>query len=309
MRSCEEPTEAGAEGFSRRQFFVRLGGGLAGVTLASLGLEVRPSHAAPPGPIYVRQLLRRISDKGCDPSHGIRVGLPNDHPVISLRDVARRYYACPVDYCFPLGFTGRQEAPAVGLTLTLIGSNFTCGGMAEIRLTSDIPQDSRDFSLPVQPDGTFTTVLSVNCSSQAMAGYVVQATDTATGRRSELLHGQYSCVPPVITPPSPPPSPPPAPVSPSITVSQNSGVFTVMGTGFLPKHDVVVRIVDKQTFQSNFPPGAHTSSDAGGKINFPINGIPCYPSRQLVFTATDGRSNSQDLTGFLWSNPVTLACQ
>lgn len=300
MHGNEEPSQAGAEGCSRRQFFARLGGGLAGVMLASLCLDVRPSPAAPPGTISVRDLLRRIGPRGCDLTRGIRAGLPADHPVISLRDVARRYAGSVVNFCQPLGFAVRTEAAAGGgLMAYLTGSNFTGSGMAAIHQTSDIARDDRDFSIPVQPDGTFTSVVNLGCSAPGLALYGLQATDTATGRRAGPINGQYTC------PQSPPPPPPPAP--PSISVSRQGATFTLTGSGFLPNHTLLIRVVDPATFAGNY---YNTSSDGAGKLNFSLT-PPCPPSGQLACSASDSRSvpTSQDHTGMLWSNTVTLACR
>src|SRR4051812_45651463 len=173
-----------ARGLSRRQLLRRFGGGCAGWTLASLGLKISPSPAAAAGSISVRDLLRRISDRGCDPSHGIRGALPNDQPYISLRDVARRYANRVVNFCQPLQFSVREEKRAVGITVYLTGGNFTAGGMAAIQYRSDIESDNLDFSVPVQPDGTFAHVTNLGCTSPGTALYSLRATDAATGRRS-----------------------------------------------------------------------------------------------------------------------------
>jgi hypothetical protein len=50
-----------------------------------------------------------------------------------------------------------------------------------------------------------------------------------------------------------------------------------------------------------------TSSDENGRINLPWS-PPCIPGSILHFSATDGRPNPGDLTGFLWSNTVTATC-
>lgn len=299
VSAFEEPTEERAEGFSRRQFFVRVGGGLAGMTLACFGLDVGPSPAAPPGTISVRDLLRRIGPGGCDLTHGIRAGLPNDHPVISIRDVARRYAGSVVNFCEPLGFAVRTEAVAGGgLTAYLTGANFTGSGMAAIHLTSDIERDDRDFSIPVQPDGTFTSVVNLGCSAPGQALYGLQATDTATGRRAGPINGQYTC-------PQSQPLPPLTP--PSISVSRQGATFTLTGSGFLASHQILIRVVDPATFAGNY---YNARSDGAGKLNFPLT-PPCPLSGQLAFSASDSRSvpTSQDHTGMLWSNTVTLACR
>jgi hypothetical protein len=303
MSAFEEPTEEKAGGFSRREFFLRLGGGLAGVTLASYVLDAGPKPAAAAGTsTSVRDLLRRISNKGCDVSQGIRAVLPNDHPVISLRDVAGRYAGHVVNFCQPLGFSVRTEALAGGgLTAYLTGTNFTGGGMAAIQYTSDIARDDRSFSVPVRPDGTFATVFNLGCTAPGLALYGLFATDTATGRASTPLNGQYTC-------PQSMPPPPPAPKRPSIMVSQSSSTFTVKGTGFLPNHTVYVRAVDATTL-IQYSAG-QTTSDGSGAINYTVS-APCNKGFSIDWSANDGRSvpPSQDITGIDWSNTVTTVCQ
>jgi hypothetical protein len=302
MGAFDEPTDevgapprSGGPGLSRRQLLGRVGGGIAGLTLASLNLDLGRSAVAAPGPISVRDLLRRISDKGCDLSHGIRVGLPNDHPYISLRAVASRYTKSVVNFCQPLGFSVRTEAVAGGgLTAYLTGVNFTGSGMAEIQYESDIARDNRNFSLPVQPNGTFASVFNLGCSASGLALWSLRATDAATGR-SASAGGSYTC-----------PEAPPPPKPPSITVSKMGSTFTVAGSGFLSSHQILVRVVDPATFASNY---YDTTSDPAGKLNFPVSPT-CPPSRQLAFSASDSRKvpDSQDHTGMLWSNTVTVAC-
>jgi hypothetical protein len=292
MSAFEEPTEARAEGFSRRQLFLRVGGGLAGVTLASLCCDAGPPPAAAAGsPISLRDLLRRISIKGCDPSHGIRVALPNDHPVISLRAVARRYAGSVVDFCQPVQIAIQQtDVAGGGVTVNLTGRNFAGGGMAAIQYRSaSRAADNRDFSVQARPDGTFAQVIKLGCSAPGPVSYTLRAIDMASGRSADAA-GSYVC-----------------PQLPSITVSQKGSVFTVKGTGFLHNHTVAVRVVNETTVVDGY---FDTSSDAAGAIDFGIN-IPCTPSVLLVFTATDNRTvpSSQDHTGLLWSNPVTLTCQ
>jgi hypothetical protein len=200
MSAFEEPTEEKAGGFSRREFFLRLGGGLAGVTLASFVLDAGPHPAAAAGtPISLRDLLHRISIKGCDPSHGIRVALPNDHPVISLRDVARRYTDRVTDFCQPVQIALQQtDVAGGGITVSLTGRNFAGGGMAAIQYRSaSRPSDNRDFSVQAQPDGTFAQVIKLGCSAPGPVSYTLRAIDMASGRSADAS-GSYVC-------PQPPP--------------------------------------------------------------------------------------------------------
>jgi hypothetical protein len=86
-----DATEATIEpGVSRREALRRFGGGLAGAILATLGLAGGKSHAQSGRVVSLRALVRRMAD--CDPSHGIRIMLPDDRPVISIREMIRRYW-------------------------------------------------------------------------------------------------------------------------------------------------------------------------------------------------------------------------
>lgn len=282
MDPFDGPTEAIARGLSRRQLLCQFGGGCAGWTLASLGLEMRSSPAEAAGSISLRDLLRRISAQGCDASHGIRALLPHDLPlpVTSIRFVAARYAGSVVDFCKPLQFSVRQEAMAGGgVTVYLSGSNFTGGGMAAIHYESDIARDNLDFSVQVQPDGTFANVRSLGCSAPGLALYSLQATDAATGRRANTISGSYTCAQP------PPPPPPPTP--PSISVSRQGATFTVSGTGFLPSHLIVIRIVDPATFASNY---YNSTSDAAWKLSFPVSPHARHPVSLPSRPVTAGKS-------------------
>jgi hypothetical protein len=308
MDPLDETTQEGAQGLSRRQLLGRVGGSLAGAALASLGLDHgRRAHAqAQAGTISLRDLLRRISAEGCDPSGGIRplllrALLPANPSVISIRDMARRYGG-KHDHCRPLQFSVRHRGDANGngvFTVLLTGENFTPGGQADIQLTG--PRGTFGYPRQVRPDGTFFETLDLGC------GYLftVRAIDVASGRSAEGGTVSSECPPP----PPPPPIPPP-PTPPVITdVSRVGSVFTVKGTGFLPNHIVHVRIVEPQTFRGN---SFDTRSDTAGGINFVIHILAdlCLPSGQLSFSANDDRQVpvSVDRTGVLWSNSKKVTC-
>ncbi|WP_353736664.1 AbfB domain-containing protein [Leptolyngbya sp. UWPOB_LEPTO1] len=102
---------------------------------------------------------------------------------------------------------------------------------------------------------------------------------------------------------SKPPDTPPT--IPTISVSlPQSQTFLVQGSGFLPGKQVAIRIADDALNPNLF---YYTTATANGSINMTLS-IPCSPSR-LYFSANDGRQNSSDRTGMLWSNTVTLSCQ
>ncbi len=93
---------------------------------------------------------------------------------------------------------------------------------------------------------------------------------------------------------------------PTIAVTANGdGSFAITGAGFLKSTTVHVRMVDEALHQL----WMDTTSDGGGKISTSTGGI-CAGARQVSFSANDGRQvpSSQDITGVLWSNTVTVAC-
>ncbi len=91
MDQLKAPPGEPAPGWSRRQVLCRLGGGVAAVLLGAAGLGGGQSEAGPLGVVSLRAALQQISG-GCDPSHGIRLMLPVEGPVISLLDVIHNYY-------------------------------------------------------------------------------------------------------------------------------------------------------------------------------------------------------------------------
>ncbi len=90
----------------------------------------------------------------------------------------------------------------------------------------------------------------------------------------------------------------------AVTASKD-GSFVVTGSGFLKSATVHIRMVDEALHQL----WMDTTSDGGGKISASTGGI-CAGAAQVSFSANDGRQvpSSQDITGVLWSNTVTLAC-
>lgn len=101
-------------------------------------------------------------------------------------------------------------------------------------------------------------------------------------------------------------TPPPSSSGPQISVTREgsgqNAIFVVSGSGFLPNKVVTIRVVDSQFAQVNF----QKNSDANGGVNL-RQSIPCLPG-QSYFSATDSRSNPNDLTGLLWSNTITTSC-
>lgn len=92
---------------------------------------------------------------------------------------------------------------------------------------------------------------------------------------------------------------------PTISVSlPQSRTFLVQGSGFLPGKQVAIRIADDALNPNLF---YYTTASANGSINMTLS-IPCGPGR-LYFSANDGRQDSSDRTGTLWSNTVPISCQ
>jgi hypothetical protein len=110
-----------------------------------------------------------------------------------------------------------------------------------------------------------------------------------------------------VTAPSGPPLPPPPPVAPSISVSSSgsgqTSIFVVTGSGFLPNHNVRIRVVDDALKETDF----NQSSDGSGKLNATLR-IPCISRLTVHISATDGRPSSSDLTGVLFSNTFNIPC-
>lgn len=98
--------------------------------------------------------------------------------------------------------------------------------------------------------------------------------------------------------------PPPTPSRPTIVAQSNGdGSFTISGSDFNRNATVHIRVVDDALATLWF---SHTA-DGNGKFVFPTGRI-CQRRGAIHFSANDGRSNPQDLTGTLWSNTVTSSC-
>ncbi|MBD1847861.1 AbfB domain-containing protein [Cyanobacteria bacterium FACHB-63] len=92
---------------------------------------------------------------------------------------------------------------------------------------------------------------------------------------------------------------------PTISVSLlQSQTFLVEGSGFLPGEQVAIRIADDAL---NPNPLYYTKAREDRSISVTLS-IPCGPGR-LYFSANDGRKDSSDRTGMLWSNTVPISCQ
>jgi hypothetical protein len=102
----------------------------------------------------------------------------------------------------------------------------------------------------------------------------------------------------------PPPPPPPPPVKPLISLTSNGdGSFVVTGSGFKANATVNIRVVDDALTTLWFK----STSSAQGAFTFPTGHL-CQRPGNLHFSANDGRPDSSDTTGLLWSNTVTVSC-
>jgi hypothetical protein len=91
--------------------------------------------------------------------------------------------------------------------------------------------------------------------------------------------------------------------APNINVSAESGTITVSGFGFIPGSTVHIRVADDQATTLFFD----QSADGDGSLNAQLT-IPCIAGLLLHFSANDGRSNAEDVTGTLWSNTFHIPC-
>ena len=90
---------------------------------------------------------------------------------------------------------------------------------------------------------------------------------------------------------------------PNIRVSTDGSTFTVSGSGFTSGSTVHIRVVDDQPNELFFI----QSADGDGFLNAQLT-IRCIAGLALHFSANDGRPNSEDITGTLWSNTFTIPC-
>jgi hypothetical protein len=93
----------------------------------------------------------------------------------------------------------------------------------------------------------------------------------------------------------------PASVAPSITVTVAAGCV-VAGTGFLPNHDLTIRVdysagdaSDYLTFITDYDGNLHASVPTSAATG------------TLRITATDHRPDSAGTCGLIWSNTETIA--
>jgi hypothetical protein len=154
------------------------------------------------------------------------------------------------------------------------------------------------------PGGLSSPFSSISQASFGITGFesntryswnVTALNDFGTGQSSETF--TFQTVGPTIPPP----------VKPQISVSSSgtgqSSAFVITGSGFLPNHDVIIRVAD----DSNPPLGLvlHQSSNGQGNLNARF-GIPCNSRLTVHFTATDGRPDPTTVLNQLESNTFDI---
>jgi len=95
-------------------------------------------------------------------------------------------------------------------------------------------------------------------------------------------------------------------MSVSVQGSGLDSIYVAIGSKFNANSPVSIRVtrIERGTIHDvRF----NTSSDSQGRISAQLP-IPCVSGLVFNFSSTDGRSNPADLTGFLWSSPVSVTC-
>ena len=118
---------------------------------------------------------------------------------------------------------------------------------------------------------------------------------------------------------------PTKPTKPNITFDGSTLKFN--GSGFLPNAKVYIRVVVSGSIgiASDLRQGfTQVSANSQGSVSTNLDIIAivpsfvdtvtgfvwngCYPGETLSISANDGRSDSSDLTGTLWSNTYSITC-
>jgi hypothetical protein len=131
---------------------------------------------------------------------------------------------------------------------------------------------------------------------------------------SHGVHTLSALIQKLEVPPQPPPLLPPT-ISATFSGSIQDAKFHVTGSRFLPNRPnnnqgVAVRVVDANSLQETRR--EFTGSSADGKIDHVIEGnltgltLNAAGIATVAISATDGRPNQADVTGFLWSNTVRI---
>jgi hypothetical protein len=94
---------------------------------------------------------------------------------------------------------------------------------------------------------------------------------------------------------------PEPPVSPAPTITATAG-HLITGAGFLPDHEVLVRVIYTAEDLSDY---LTYRTDSGGRLNVELPAGPDAGALQI--TATDRRSDPDGACGLLWSNIRTVS--
>jgi hypothetical protein len=98
----------------------------------------------------------------------------------------------------------------------------------------------------------------------------------------------------------PGPDTPQPPVSPAPTITATAG-FIITGAGFLPDHEVLVRVIYPAEDISDY---LTYWTDSGGRLSVELPTGPHTGALQI--TATDRRTDPDGAAGLLWSNTQTV---
>jgi hypothetical protein len=93
----------------------------------------------------------------------------------------------------------------------------------------------------------------------------------------------------------------PASVTPSITVTVAAGCV-IAGTGFLPNHDLTIRVDYTADGASDY---LTFTTDSAGNLDAVLP--TSAATGTLRITATDHRPSSTGVCGLVWSNTETIA--
>jgi hypothetical protein len=97
---------------------------------------------------------------------------------------------------------------------------------------------------------------------------------------------------------------PPKPPTINVTrLDSGAAPYEVTGSGFQGGANVRIRVVIAIGAEGDFQNTAKPDGSLDAKIN-----PGCVSGAVLHFSATDGRANSADLTGVLWSNTFNVTC-
>lgn len=104
-----------------------------------------------------------------------------------------------------------------------------------------------------------------------------------------------------------------AAAAPSISVENTAGAangFIVRCSNLTPRSAMTIRVADAALQWAMITTiGNHRlAADSAGRCQVTLTGL-CQRAGKLHFSVTDGRRNTRDLTGTLWSNTVTTTCQ